>query len=38
MLRTIELETPPGDALVDFSAQAQELVAASGVRMKVFAP
>ena len=31
MLRTIELETPPGDALVDFSAQAQELVAASGV-------
>ena len=31
MLRTIELETPPGDALVDFSAQAQELVAACGV-------
>ncbi len=31
MLSLIELETPTGDALVDFTAQAQEIVAASGL-------
>ncbi|MCY3581473.1 MAG: secondary thiamine-phosphate synthase enzyme YjbQ [Chloroflexi bacterium] len=31
MLKTIDLETPPGDCLVDFTAQAQAVVAESGI-------
>lgn len=31
MLTTIDIETPPGDALVDFTAQAQAAVAATGI-------
>ena len=37
MLKTIKIETPAGDALVDITAQAKALVAESGVQAGVCA-